>query len=593
MKKLTYLMGFTVITLCYGIYLQTAQADEGIQSEAAPTTTNPEQSTQSTQAPEATEDAESKEAEKEERAEQEEQAVKPLVHHDELSFDIEKKQNNVIELVERGLKALQSNMPFDKAAALFSHTKEYILGDLYLFVYDSNGVCLAHGEDDKLIWQNLIDLKDSFGTLIVKSILNKAKEGGGWVTYGWHNATKRSYVKQVYKDGKTYVIGSGYYPQSKQESVINIVKGAVALFNEIQERAESIELAFGLMNYPTGKFSSGDLYLYALDFNGTIMAQAERPGLTGSNAWDYKDEHGKYVNREIVKKLQANPEGIWVDYTSKRAPKRAYAEQVIDKKGTKYFIACGYYPDVDRERVVDLVRAGYQFMKTHGKSSAVDAFSSRRDDTYRYGDLFLVVHDRNGKIVAHGDIADQIGKDESSARDQDGNLYIMNMIKSATKDGFWINAKINGSFESIFAQTIDLGIESYVISCSYYPVSKPETMMLLVQSAVNFLNEKPREIAFEEFSRVHGKFVRGDLEVVVVDGQGLCYVYGNQSNVVWRNLINLKDDDGSQFIKLFINKAKNGPGVVKTRINGAVKSNYVMPVEKGDKLYVVASGFYQ
>ncbi len=63
----------------------------------------------------------------------------------------------------------------------------------------------------------------------------------------------------------------------------------------------------------------GDLYLYALDFDGNIMAQGERPGLIGQNSLNYQDSEGRFTNKEIIQKLRDAKEGVWVEYKSKRA----------------------------------------------------------------------------------------------------------------------------------------------------------------------------------------------------------------------------------------------------------------------------------
>ena len=59
-----------------------------------------------------------------------------------------------------------------------------------------------------------------------------------------------------------------------------------------------------MITYPLGRFVLGDLYIFALDFDGVIWAQGERPGLVGQNALDYQDATGKFANREIIDKLK-------------------------------------------------------------------------------------------------------------------------------------------------------------------------------------------------------------------------------------------------------------------------------------------------
>jgi hypothetical protein len=516
----------------------------------------------------------------------------PVNAADTLGFNTDKKRQEVIALVERAVKEVQMQ-PLDIACNRFTHTKEFIHGDLYIFMYDIHGTCLAHGDDAYLLWQNKIDLTDWVGTPIVKQIIKKAQQGGGWVTYGWNNGTKVAYVRLVEKEGKSYVVGAGFFPHSKEETVVNLVKGGVALFNQVKKENQPIYWAFSRMSYPSGSFVAGNLYLYALDFHGKILAQGDRPGLINSNSWDYQDEKGLYVNREIIRRLENSNEGTWVEYISKRALKRAYAEKVVDKQGNKYFIACGYYPDADRNAVVNLVRKGYQFMKTSGKTNAVREFSQRSSDDYRYGDLYLVVYDMNGRIIADGSNADNIGRNMYAEVDQDKFPYIQKMIKRATKEGIWINAKIQGSFQSTYAQKVDLGITQFVIACSYYPVSKPETMMLLVQSGMSFLKANPREEAFAQFVKRDGSFRRGDLQLTVVDETGLCYAYGDDVDLIWRNIFDVKDEAGRPFIKMFINQVQQGPTVIKTKLNNAIKVNYVTSLEKDGKIYVLSSGYYQ
>ena len=57
---------------------------------------------------------------------------------------------------------------------------------------------------------------------------------------------------------------------------------------------------------------TGDVYLYAVDFSGQMMANGDRPGLIGTNVLNVKDAEGKFVNQEIINKLKNSTEGIWI-----------------------------------------------------------------------------------------------------------------------------------------------------------------------------------------------------------------------------------------------------------------------------------------
>jgi len=86
--------------------------------------------------------------------------------------------------------------------------------DLYPFVYDLNGTCVAHGARPALIGKNLIDLKDQDGKYLIKEILDIANgTGSGWVDYKWPNPLtnkiedKTSYIEKM----GNYAVGVGVY----------------------------------------------------------------------------------------------------------------------------------------------------------------------------------------------------------------------------------------------------------------------------------------------------------------------------------------------------------------------------------------------
>jgi cytochrome c len=94
--------------------------------------------------------------------------------------------------------------------------KEFHDRDLYPFVYDLNGVNVAHGARPALIGKNLIGLKDQDGVYLIREMVKIANgSGSGWVDYKWPNPLtnkiedKTSYVEKM----GTYFVGVGAYRQ--------------------------------------------------------------------------------------------------------------------------------------------------------------------------------------------------------------------------------------------------------------------------------------------------------------------------------------------------------------------------------------------
>ncbi len=503
------------------------------------------------------------------------------------------KRNDVIALVKRGVAYFQEHT-VEEIGLAFSHTNEFVFGELYLFVYGMQGRVFAHGQQAELIWKNLYDSRDAFGIYFIREMLEKAKKGGGWVNYEWRGSTKVSYVELVTKGDESYMVGCGYHPHIKSDVVVNLVKGAVTLFNQKTKAGSSVADAMSEFSYPLGKFIVGDLYIYAYDFEGNVYANGDRPGLIGINRINYTDDRGKKLIQEMITKLKETSKGIWIDYTFNGVFKRAYAEKVTGIDGKPYFIACGYYPDVSRDDVVEMVRRGYQELKKTGESNAFKIISDRQDLTFHKGALYLVVYDMEGVCMAHGSNIEFVGQNQWNLVDQDGAHFVQDMIKKAQADGSgWLNVRLRNALLSMYVEKVEIGLKQYVIGCYLYPVNKSETMILLAESGASYLRSHEPKEAFEEFVKGDGKFFRGDLNVFAFNPDGICYAYGDQERLIWRDLSKVQDDDGKFFIHDFIEAAKHGSGTVDYKLNKVPKIAYVELVKKGDKEFIVGSSFYQ
>ena len=117
-------------------------------------------------------------------------------------------------MVKKGVDYVKTHGK-EKAFAEFSNPSgQFVKGDLYVMVYDMDGLNKAHGANPKLIGKNLLDIKDANGVYIVKSFIEVAKgKGKGWVDYKWPNniskavESKSTYVEKV----DDVLIGVGIY----------------------------------------------------------------------------------------------------------------------------------------------------------------------------------------------------------------------------------------------------------------------------------------------------------------------------------------------------------------------------------------------
>jgi putative ABC transport system substrate-binding protein len=119
--------------------------------------------------------------------------------------------------------------------------------DLYIFAYDFNGVCLAQGDNPKLVGQNLYDWQDADGRYNIRGHIDIAtKKGSGWSpVYKWTNpVTKKIEAKMTYvkKIDDSLWIGCGVYgKEARPEEEKKI--GVLILF----EQARYTESLKGIM----------------------------------------------------------------------------------------------------------------------------------------------------------------------------------------------------------------------------------------------------------------------------------------------------------------------------------------------------------
>jgi len=123
-----------------------------------------------------------------------------------------------------------------------------------------------------------------------------------------------------------------------------LVKRAVAYV-----KYQGKEKALAEISKPHGMFVMGELYVFAYDLNGVMLAHPKNSDLIGKSLIDLPDTEGKLFRKEIVEKAKAKGRG-WVDYmylnpeTNKIELKTTYFQRVGD-----IIICCGAYEDLSHE----------------------------------------------------------------------------------------------------------------------------------------------------------------------------------------------------------------------------------------------------
>ncbi len=137
-----------------------------------------------------------------------------------------------------------------------------------------------------------------------------------------------------------------------EEQATNDTSGSKLTRQKVEEFTESAveyakkngkEKALAVFSDPKGAYKKGELYVYAYDFDGKVIAHGGDQTLIGKNLMEYRDPNGFPVIQALRKKAKEG--GGWVEYTwqnpetKKQQRKLGYVLEVDDG----WFLGSGMY----------------------------------------------------------------------------------------------------------------------------------------------------------------------------------------------------------------------------------------------------------
>ena len=117
-----------------------------------------------------------------------------------------------------------------------------------------------------------------------------------------------------------------------------MVEEAVAFFNANGKQKTLTEIST-----PKGKWVKGELYVFAYDLNGVVVAHPINPKLIGKNLIDVPDAAGKTFRKDIAEVAKTKGTG-WVDYKYKNpSTNKIEDKSTFLMKAGDVIICCGTY----------------------------------------------------------------------------------------------------------------------------------------------------------------------------------------------------------------------------------------------------------
>ena len=136
----------------------------------------------------------------------------------------------------------------------------------------------------------------------------------------------------------------GLSDASGKNAAKSLVKKAAAYV-----KYQGKEKAIAEISKPRGMFDKGELYVFAYDLQGVLIAHPKNPTLVGQNLIAVPDSEGTLFRREIVEKAKTKGSG-WVDYvylnpeTNEMEHKTTYLQMAGD-----IILCCGAYREYSHE----------------------------------------------------------------------------------------------------------------------------------------------------------------------------------------------------------------------------------------------------
>jgi len=204
-----------------------------------------------------------------------------------------------------------------------------------------------------------------------------------------------------------------------------------------------------------GSFSKGDLYIYAYDFNGTLLAHPYQPDQVGQNRLNFTDIRGLHViaignysaanGGGFIAYLYPAPDtnGIDEGANGSYVPKIGYVSPV----DSTWWIGSGiYFSDLEGAdpvpgpvaEMISLEEQGAGFGRKFGKDAALSEIGNRSGMFVDAQGHYLTGYDYNGTVLAHPYLQGAVGTDLSGRTDRFGMAIVKSAADTARNGGGYV-----------------------------------------------------------------------------------------------------------------------------------------------------------
>lgn len=370
---------------------------------------------------------------------------------------------------------------------------------------------------------------------------------------------------------------------------------------------------------PKGGFVRGDMYVFAYDFNGTLLAHPYLHNLIGRNNLDLVDSNGVSMIGNLIELAKR---GKGFAYNVYPNPNEANQTQLkllyVLKVDDGMWIGSGIYLSgqaplfsfEDQRKLKAFVNSARDYAAKFGKDKALRAFNDPAGEFVK-GDLYIFAYDFRGNTLSLPFQPEIVGKNRLAINDSNGVTFvrdILGLAETGSGQSYYIypnpGDNMSEELKLSYAAKVDnswwLGAGTYSSPNKAQNISamKPtnrEELKAFVQEAYSHALVTNKEKAMLDFMDVNGSWVRGDVYIFAQDFNGteLCLPY--QPTAVGTYRLDIKNDQGVYINREMRAIAKNGSGFYEYSWRNPI-SNMSEPkvsyVSKVDDTWWLGAGIY-
>lgn len=268
----------------------------------------------------------------------------PKVYHYRETRNLVAMVNNAAQLVaQKGEAAFQE---------FAQRGSRWFSGDRYIFIYDTNGVCVFHPTIPSHVGRSLLNTTDILGKPMVKwfvQIVQRTQRPYGWVYYhqpppnSLFPLWKSTYVVGVRSpSGKLYAVCSGLYNMRIERQFITDLVDRAA--NLIERQGTQ---AFALLKDEAGPYIFDGTYVFVLKPNGQMVLDPAFPNGPERNALDFTDVKGRPFIRQILKKIEGQETAygvyMWHKPGSNSPSKKLMFLRRVEVQRQTYYVGSDFF----------------------------------------------------------------------------------------------------------------------------------------------------------------------------------------------------------------------------------------------------------